>query len=123
MRAHPRILVADDDLDFRGMVCRALFLYGYEPVPVAQTAAAIEAATDGAVDAVLTDLTRPDARSLRLVRVLHDAAGSPPILAVTGLAVAPEVRALGVAVLGKPFTPTQLDDALRALLQTRGETR
>jgi two-component system response regulator AtoC len=117
-----RILVVDDDVDLLGSLCHGLFLYGYDPASARGGLEAIQLleqpGADG-FDLLLTDLTMPAGSGLELIRHVRSVRPSLPIVAFTGVALGvekDEVRALGIQILLKPFTPDQLDALLRATL-------
>jgi DNA-binding response OmpR family regulator len=115
-----RILVADDDARQLETICRGLFLCGHEASPArsaAEAEALLVARGAGAFDLLLAEITRPDDLGLALVETARGIAPSLPILIITGLTHGPglaSVHALGTSVLAKPFTPHDLDAAIRA---------
>jgi CheY-like chemotaxis protein len=127
--ARTQILVVDDEADQLETLCRGLFLLGLECVPARCAAEALErlAGADGArVDLLLTDLTMPGWSGAELVERARATRPGLPVLVITGLALSPEVtamRARGIPILRKPFTPDQLGLAIEAALTASQQTR
>lgn len=115
-----RILVFDDDPAQLETICRGLFLCGHEvcsarSVADAGTLLAVRGAD--AFDLLLTDVSGPEDVGATLVEVARTVAPALPALVITGSTDGPElaaVYALGRAVLTKPFTPDELEAAIRA---------
>lgn len=118
----PTVLVVDDEVDQLESIRRALVLYGYAPVTLGDPRAAlalIQARGAGACDLLFTDLTMPRLSGLELCTRVRALMPALPILAATGHCCTAElggVRAMGIAVLAKPFSPDQLDAAIRGAL-------
>ncbi len=116
-----RILVVDDEPKQREMLSRGLFVFGHDVRSVDGIAAAAEMlSTRGPVafDLVVTDIRAPDDPGVALIDVLRGVAPALPSLVITGLTDRrglATLGALGTAVLKKPFTPEDLDDAVRAV--------
>ncbi len=129
--AHPRppqppqpprsLLVIDDEPHIWRLLDSKLTAGGFA-VRTAPTLAAarLELAAGRKFAAVLLDLALPDGSGLELLR---EWAGHPPapVLVLTGEieeSVLDEVRALGAAVLAKPFSPSKLAAQMEALTAT-----
>jgi DNA-binding response OmpR family regulator len=116
-----RILVVDPEPRQLETICRGLFVFGHEAAPAANAEdAARVLAAPGArgLDLVVTDVRTPDCRGIALLEAVRAITPALPALIVTGLTQAADVaalRALGTAVLVKPFTPAELDAAVRAV--------
>jgi len=116
------ILVVDDESDQLESICRGLFLFGYETIPASNGASAFEALekkAPHAVDLLVTDLTMPRVSGFELITAVQRTYPALPIIAVTGLAPDPRVdvlRAQGILVLQKPFSPDQLNHAVCSLV-------
>lgn len=115
-----RILVVDDEPTQLETICRGLFVCGHDPCParsVAEARLLLSACGTPAFDLLLTDISAPDAPGAALVGIARAIAPALPMLVVTGLTHGPglaAVHALGAPVLAKPFTPAELDAAVRA---------
>jgi signal transduction histidine kinase len=108
-RQRGTILVAEDQADVRGLVVGVLRGAGYDVV----------AATDGqdalrqlrglrsGVDLVLSDLVMPHMSGQQLYAATRTECGAPPFLFMSGYSEE-ALPAPTHALLGKPFTPTQL---------------
>ncbi|HSN90647.1 MAG TPA: response regulator [Anaeromyxobacteraceae bacterium] len=114
-----RVLLVEDDDDFRDLLAEALGAEGLEVVAARSAEAALEALAGRGVDAVVTDLGVPRAGGLAVARAAK-ARGAIPVVLVTGH---PEREELARArpreidaVLGKPFEPEALAEAIRRLL-------
>ena len=117
----PRILVVDDEPVQLETIQRGLFLYGYETRGAGDGDAAyglFEQNSD--IDLVITDLTMPGCSGRELIRRIRTRDPDFPVVVITGLAHCDEVEALrreGVLVVRKPFSPDDLDQAIRGLLR------
>jgi DNA-binding response OmpR family regulator len=115
-----RILVVDPEPRQRETICRGLFVFGHEVVAAGTAEEAVRrlaASEDRAFDLLVTDLRDLDAPGLDLLAALRRVAPSISALVTTGLTRPADVaalRELGHAVLVKPFTPDELDAAVRA---------
>lgn len=119
-----KVLLIDDDELVRQTVHRLLermFASVYS-VPAGRRAAEM-LETDLDIDCVVTDLTMPDVRGPELIVQLRGIRPNLSAIIITGAGVnmaRAELDAAGlvdVAVLSKPFSPTQLFDAVVAQLQ------
>jgi DNA-binding response OmpR family regulator len=116
-----RILVVDVETRQLDTLCRGLFVCGHDaaPAPSAEEATRLLAAQAAPpFDLVVTDVRAPDHPGVALVARVRELAPSLPVLVITGLADAARlasIRGLGTAVLVKPFTPDELDVAVRAV--------
>jgi len=112
------VLVVDDDDENRMAMARVLSLAGFEVVPAASGAEALELARAHEPDVVVLDVFLPDSGGLGVAReVRRERSGPPvPVLFVTGLS-SPAVRAAlaPAPVLFKPFTRLDLVSRVRAL--------
>ncbi len=116
------VLVVEDDPAVRGVVVEALARAGVT-VHQAESAEAALALLDGglAVDAVLSDMILPGMSGLAMIERLEGSHPTLPVLVMSGYA--DESRGGkqelpgGVSFIPKPFTPSQLLDALRDALR------
>lgn len=120
----PRILVVDDDDQFRRMVQRTLERAGYEVDAAANGEEALTRFERRPADLVLTDLVMPEKEGLETIVALRRIWASPRIIAMSGGGRgSPEeylgaARVLGVsATLEKPFATRDLLAAVRRVLE------
>lgn len=119
----PRILVVDDDDQFRRMVQRTLERAGYQVEPAANGREALQRFAASPADLVLTDLVMPEKEGLETIMELRRLWKTPRIIAMSGGGrCSPDeyldaARVLGVAAtLEKPFATRDLLAAVRAVL-------
>jgi CheY-like chemotaxis protein len=119
--AHARILVADDDVDCRELVSRALRAPATEIAIATDGGELLElAAGDEAIDLIVTDINMPWMHGLQVLASLREAGLATPVLVITGL-TRPELpdaiaRMGHASLLYKPFGADQLRGAIAALL-------
>jgi len=115
-----RILVVDPEPRQRETICRGLFVFGHEVVAATSVEEAVRrlaGSADLPFDLMLIEVRGLDGRGLDLFGALRRVAPSLAALVTTGLTQPADVAALrehGHAVLVKPFTPAELDAAVRA---------
>jgi PAS domain S-box-containing protein len=115
-----RVLIVDDNLTNRKILCHHLFQWQMEPTALSSATAALNTLTQGnAFDVAMLDLQMPDVDGLMLaakVRRLLGAA-APKLLLLTSMDFdAEEARAAGIAAyLRKPIKPALLRDTLLGL--------
>jgi CheY-like chemotaxis protein len=118
----PRILVVDDHHDTADTLALLLKLWGYHPLVAYDGAAALEAATTQAPDALLVDLGLPGLDGCEVARRTrqHPGLERVPLLAVTGYARDEDRRRCRDAgfdhFLVKPVEPEELHALLDELL-------
>lgn len=116
------MLVVDDEADQLETLRRGLFLLGIECLTArcaAEALSHLEGPSGARVDLLLTDLTMPGESGAQLIDRARALRPELPVLVITGLALSPEVvalRARGIPILRKPFTPDELGRAIEALL-------
>lgn len=112
-----RVLLVEDDPDFRMIVREVLLGAAFEVVELGDGHAAVEVLARERFDVVLTDLRLPGADGLEVVRAGRAAQGSPAVVVMTaypGWKVEEEVRLAGASrLLAKPFNLGQLERILR----------
>lgn len=125
MSCQPKILVADDDRSIRLMLETGLTLNGFRVDSVRTGREALDAASTGEYDAILSDVYMPDGGGLELVDSLRTIDLKIPIVLMTAqgsLQVAVEAVARGATdFIGKPFDISALVALLRRYLQGRRE--
>lgn len=119
-----RILVVDDDDQFRRMLQRTLERAGYEVEPAADGREAVRLFEAHPPDLVLTDLVMPEQEGLETIMTLRRKYKTPRIIAMSGGGRnQPEeyleaARVLGVAAtLEKPFATRDLLALVRSVLE------
>src|SRR5260370_38246642 len=102
----PHILIADDERSIRLMLETGLTLNGFRVTSARNGREALELATAGKFDAVLSDIYMPDLGGLELVDALRAADANLPIVLMTAqgsLQVAAEAVTRGARdFIGKP---------------------
>jgi DNA-binding NtrC family response regulator len=125
MPYQPKILVADDERSIRLMLETGLMLNGFRVTGVRTGREALEAASTGQFDAVLSDIYMPDGGGLELVDGLRAADPGIPIVLMTAKAsvqVAVDAVSRGATdFIGKPFDITAVVALLRRHLEARRE--
>src|SRR5215475_7289324 len=127
MSNQAHILVADDEKSIRLMLETGLTLNGFRVTSVRTGREALEAASGGAFDAVLSDIYMPDGGGLELVDSLRTANPNLPIVLMTAqgsVEVAVEAVQRGASdFIGKPFDVSAVVELLRRILDARREAR
>jgi DNA-binding NtrC family response regulator len=121
----PNILVADDERSIRLMLETGLTLNGFRVTAVRTGREALEAASSGEFDAVLSDIYMPDGGGLELVDSLRATDPSLPIVLMTAqgsVEVAVQAVERGASdFIGKPFEISAVVELLRRILSARRE--
>lgn len=119
-----RILLVDDDDQFRGMLESMLHRLGHDVVTARSGGEALREYGRNDTDLVITDLIMPDSDGLELIRGLRRDGSTVPILAMTGGGRTRPAMYLKMAaslgaqrVLAKPFSFAELTDAIAGALQ------
>jgi two-component system, OmpR family, response regulator MprA len=120
-----RVLVVDDEPQFRRALERALSLEGYEVSEAANGLEALDAQAGGPADAVVLDVLMPRLDGLETCRRLRSGGDRTPVLMLTARdAVSDRVDGLDAGAddyLVKPFALDELLARLRALLRRSHE--
>lgn len=115
------ILVTDDDDDLRAVIRATLEGAGHSVEEASDGAEALELLEADRPDLLITDMHMPDMDGLALTRALRKAKNPPAIVAMSGNDVASILEMAGKlgarATLTKPFTPTQLLQAVDLALR------
>jgi DNA-binding response OmpR family regulator len=118
-----RILLVDDEATVRELFALVLQLDAHEVTMVADGVQALEAIDESVFDLVITDLIMPDKEGIETIMEIRRLRPSLKIIAMSGggrgsagdyLAMASELGA--ARALEKPFSNTELRDAVRAVL-------
>jgi DNA-binding NtrC family response regulator len=125
MSQQPHILIADDERSIRLMLETGLTLNGFRVTSVRNGREALNAASAGKFDAVLSDIYMPDLGGLDLVDALRALDPNLPIVLMTAqgsLQVAVDAVTRGASdFIGKPFDISAVVELLRRLLEARRE--
>lgn len=89
-----RILVAEDDASTNKLLCAILKRNGYEPVPVFNGQAALDALDHQHIDLLLCDVMMPRMDGFALTQAIRDSGSMLPILMLTAKAL-PEDKHTG----------------------------
>ena len=120
-----RVLIVDDEPQFRRALERALSHEGYEVSEAANGLEALDAQADGAADAVVLDVLKPRLDGLETCRRLRAGGDRTPVLMLTARdAISDRVDGLDAGAddyLVKPFALDELLARLRALLRRTQE--
>lgn len=116
-----RILVADDDVDCRELVSRALGGPSTEIWTAADGGELLDLTSDDrALDLIVTDIDMPWMQGLQVLASIREAGLTTPVLVITGLTrpdLPRSVERMGHAkLLYKPFDIEQLRSAVAELL-------
>jgi len=121
-----RVLVADDDPSVRQFLTAILKTEGYTVVAVNDGREAYRRlVSDAAFEVAVLDLMLPHLKGLEIVRYMRTEKRLmkiPVVMTTSGadLSMMAECLPAGAsALLTKPFAPTQLQETLRLLLNTR----
>lgn len=112
------ILIVEDDATVRRFIKAAVAPLAHDVIAMGSARRAIVIATARAPDRILVDLRLRDLHGTSLIARLRHLEVDSPIIVVTGYAddLPDEIRAMGVtAVLHKPVTIRQLQDAVKAV--------
>lgn len=121
--APKRILVADDDLEMRQVVCEVLEAAGFEVHEASSGVVLLSRLVDdGEFDLVVTDVRMPWISGEHVVQMARTAGFGVPVLIMTAYADEALHRSLArmedVALLEKPFDLRDLVAAARRILRS-----
>jgi len=122
MPTRRQVLVVDHEPDQLQTLSRGLLFLGIDCLTartVAEAVALLGGPAGERVDLLLADLSVRGRLGAQLVERARALRPGLPVLMVAGLALSPEVvtlRARGIPILRKPFTPDQLGRAIEATL-------
>jgi two-component system cell cycle response regulator CpdR len=113
------ILIAEDDEQLRGFLCRGLTRAGHAVAAAADGAAALQEARSADFDVLLADIVMPGVDGIALARLVADRQPWIRILFITGfaaVAIPDDVAGNPPPVLTKPFHLRHLVREIEALL-------
>ena len=115
-----RILVIEDEPEFRDVLSEILEKHGYEVDGRPYIASAIGDALSGAYDLITLDLRLPEMNGMDIAQLFHRCRLSTPVLVISGYltdAVSSTLRALGVShIVPKPLGIPQIVEAVETAL-------
>ncbi|XYH99142.1 ATP-binding protein [Sorangium sp. So ce1128] len=123
------VLVVEDEAQVRELCVAALRSFGYSVLAArsGKEAFALAAAYPGAIHLLVSDVVLPDARGPEVAAVLARARAALPVLYASGHTqdslVPGDLLDGSVHFLSKPYTPTQLAQAVRAVLDAAALAR
>ncbi len=121
-RRVPKIVLIEDDVEIRRLAARALAERGHDVESADQALAGLQLAVKGDPDLVLMDLGLPDIDGTELLRMIR-AVSTVPVIVITARGADDTVVATLAAgaddYLVKPFSMTQLEARVRAVLRRR----
>jgi CheY-like chemotaxis protein len=122
-----KVLIIDDEEDFRVVASSCLGLLGGDEVAEANSGAlGIDMALADCPDVILLDLVMPGMDGKQTLANLrqHEATAKVPVIFCTTKGMFPEfeeMKKLGaLAVITKPFDPLRLSDQIKEILRSNG---
>lgn len=119
--AEARLLIAEDELNIRELLCTSLRFAGFEVFSASNGAEAVQVATTQQVDLAVLDVMLPDIDGFSVTRKLRDHGQQMPIVFLTARD-ATEDKVKGLTVGGddyvtKPFSLEEVVARIRAVLR------
>jgi len=116
-----KILVVEDEPTLREMLCDALGLSGYTPVPATDGFAAIQILKTTTFDLIVTDVNMPKVDGYELIERLREKGDQTPVIFLTARNEKPDVaRGLKIGAddyVTKPFGLEELTLRVAAILR------
>ena len=122
----PNVLLVEDDPTIRTALIRGLRERGHAVASAATALDGLRYAVEHRPDLIVLDLGLPDLDGTEMLRMLRAVSGIPVIVATGRDGDAAVVGALDAGAddyVVKPFSATQLDARIRAVLRRAGESR
>jgi len=122
-----RILVVDDEPAVRRLLARILRSRGYDVFETedAHSALALMSTTNRQMDLVVTDIVMPSMSGVRLAEQIRARWPSVKVLFVSGFPTSDAIPASemsSIPLLGKPFTPDEIEKKVREVLDSGTQT-
>jgi DNA-binding NtrC family response regulator len=118
-----RVLIVDDEQSVRTALERIVSAMGYEVIAALDGLDAQARLAQGPVDLVITDLGMPGADGFAVLDAVRALRSGLPVIVLTGRGSTQDcvraMRAGAADFLGKPFDQTELQQVVRAALQSR----
>jgi CheY-like chemotaxis protein len=122
----PHILIVEDEPAIRDFLGGVLADNGYSITALGTAREALRAVQDVDFEAIIVDMSLPDADGIDVVRQIHSDVPYVPVLAISGMMVADLLRAArsagAAATLMKPTTSGKVRQAIHQLLEPRSES-
>jgi CheY-like chemotaxis protein len=123
-----RVLVVDDEPGVRRLLARILRSRGYDVFETedGHSALAFMSTANRQMDLVVTDVVMPTMSGVRLAEQIRARWPAMKILFVSGFPTSDALtasEAQSIPLLGKPFTPDQIEAKVRELLDGRSSAR
>lgn len=123
-----RILIAEDNLDSRDLVCDIVRGMGFTPVPAANGRAALNLILDAPPDMIILDVNMPELDGFEVCAAVkaNPLTMEIPVLMLTAQAdIDSRVAGLGLGAddyLPKPFHPRELSARIETRLRTKAQS-
>lgn len=117
----PRVLVIDDEVHVRGLLCDLLSFWGYEAHAATSGREGLALFRGGGFDLVLTDLVMPGVTGLEVAETVRESDPSVEVIMLTGSGadLQHHGRRLGFTLLRKPLEVQGLETAVKQALLGR----
>jgi two-component system cell cycle sensor histidine kinase/response regulator CckA len=109
------VLVVDDEEAVRALAADLLAAAGYTVLETGDPSRALRLVKEQTVHLLLSDVVMPLMKGTELANRVQQASATTKVLLMSGYTVA-EVAASGRPFIAKPFTPAQLRDKVRQVL-------
>lgn len=108
-----RIIVVEDNADFRDLLCEMLLMLGHEVASVISAEEALDSLEEQQADVLISDVSLPGISGVELAKKVHAALPQVKIILSSGYgeSIASQLK-FEVTVLSKPYSLTQLAEAL-----------
>ncbi len=112
-RADLRIIVVEDNADFRDLLCEMLLMLGHDVISVISAEEALDSLEEQQADILISDVSLPGISGVELAKKVHAALPQVKIILSSGYgeSIASQLK-FEVTVLSKPYSLTQLAEAL-----------
>ena len=125
MNYAPQILIIEDEPAIRRFLVRALAEDGYAVTALGTAREAMQMIENVDFEAIIVDMSLPDADGIDVVRQIHVDFPYVPVLAISGMMVADLLRAVRSAGAGaalmKPVTSRTVRAVIQHLLERSSE--
>jgi CheY-like chemotaxis protein len=116
-----KILVVEDNEDFRELVCEMLLMLGHAALSVASGEQALEAIKQNNIELMISDLSLPGMSGVELAKKVHATWPNIKIVLSSGYDLSTGLSLdFELAVLSKPYSLAQLSQALGQLTSNSG---
>lgn len=119
------VLLIDDDKALLTVVCELLDALGHNVVTAGEGVEALEKFDENRIDMVITDLGLPGMSGWDIAKAVKLRSANMPVMIISGWGAQiadSDINSRGVElVLPKPFTVSQLEEAIAGTLQARSE--